>query len=269
MKTKNKLLNRIFLGVFLLTSSVMFAQTNTSPFQTVCAGSLAEPYLINPPTSGSTYQWSMNPVGGTMIPGSTTDNITVDWGIVPGVYIISVIETDANGCDGLPLTVDVTVVSLPTVVANTSLSSPLCEGDQLTLSGSGAGGAIYTWDNSVIDNTPFTPPVGTVTYTVTADLNGCTATDNITITVNPVPTVVANANPSSPLCEGDQLTLSGSGTSGSTYTWDNSVIDNTPFTPPVGTVTYTVTADLNGCTATYNITITVNPAPITGPIYHN
>ena len=71
MKTKNKLLNRIFLGVFLLTSSVMFAQTNTSPFQTVCAGSV-EPYLINPPTTGSLYQWNLTG-GGTIINGSTTD----------------------------------------------------------------------------------------------------------------------------------------------------------------------------------------------------
>ena len=60
MKTKNKLLKRIFLGLFLLSSSVMFAQTNTSPTQTVCAGSLAEPYLINPPTFGSTYQWTLS-----------------------------------------------------------------------------------------------------------------------------------------------------------------------------------------------------------------
>ena len=29
--------------------------------------------------------------------------------MTPGVYILSVIETDANGCVGLPITVDVTV----------------------------------------------------------------------------------------------------------------------------------------------------------------
>ena len=185
MKTKNKLLKRIFLGVFLLTSSVMFAQTNTGR-QTVCAGSLAEPYLISPPTFGSTYQWTLSG-GGTLNNGATTDNISVDWGVTPGTYTITVTETDANGCDGLDVTVDVTVVSLPTVVANTSPSSPLCEGDQLTLNGSGTAGSTYSWDNSVIDNVAFTPSVGTVTYTVTSDLNGCTATDNITIIVNPAP----------------------------------------------------------------------------------
>ena len=87
MKTKNKLLNRIFLGIFLLTSSVMFAQTNTGP-QTVCAGSLAEPYLINPPTPGSTYQWTVPPAGGIIAIGQGTDYITVDWSTALGVYTI-------------------------------------------------------------------------------------------------------------------------------------------------------------------------------------
>ena len=100
----------------MLTSSVMFAQTNTSPFQTVCAGSLAEPYLINPPTAGSTYQWSITG-GGIINLGSTTDNITVDWGMIPGVYTITVIETDVSGCQGNPVTVEVTLISNPVVVA--------------------------------------------------------------------------------------------------------------------------------------------------------
>ena len=143
MKTKNKLLNRICLGIFLLTSCVMFAQTNTSPFQTVCAGSV-EPYLINPPTPGSTYQWNLTG-GGTIINGSTTDNITVNWGVNPGVYIVSVIETDANGCIGLPMTVDVTVDPLPTAtIAN---SQTACLGS--TIPDLTAIGSNVTWYSDV------------------------------------------------------------------------------------------------------------------------
>ena len=124
MKTKNKLLKRIFLGLFLLSSSVMFAQTNTSPTQTVCAGSLAEPYLINPPTFGSTYQWTLSG-GGTLNLGSITDNITVDWGFTPGTYTITVTETDASGCIGLPVIVEVTVDPLPTATIATSQTACL------------------------------------------------------------------------------------------------------------------------------------------------
>ena len=128
MKTKNKLLKRIFLGLFLLSSSVMFAQTNTSPTQTVCAGSVVEPYLINPPTFGSTYQWILSG-GGVLNNGSSTDNITVDWGVTPGTYTITVTETDASGCIGLPITVDVTVDPLPT--ATTATSQTACLGSAI------------------------------------------------------------------------------------------------------------------------------------------
>ena len=176
MKTKNKLLNRIFLGVFLLTSSVMFAQTNTSPFQTVCAGSI-EPYLINPPTAGSTYQWNITG-GGTIINGSTTDNITVNWGTTPGIYIITVIETDANGCDGLPVTVDVTVNPLPT--ATTATSQTACFG--FTIPDLTAVGSNVTWyldaslSTQVGTGNSFATgqtAVGFYTYYVTESLNGC------------------------------------------------------------------------------------------------
>ena len=62
MKTKLKLrkLKILLAAIFLINSHLLLAQTNTSPTQTVCAGSLAEPYLINPPTTGSTYQWSIS-----------------------------------------------------------------------------------------------------------------------------------------------------------------------------------------------------------------
>ena len=87
-------------------------KSNTSPPKRY-VGSMAEPHLINPPTSGSTYQWTLSG-GGILNLGSSSDNITVDWGMTPGTYTISVVETDINGCVGLPVTVDVTVNPLPT-----------------------------------------------------------------------------------------------------------------------------------------------------------
>ena len=119
MKTKIKFLKMLYLIVLLLINNQIFAQTNTSPTQTVCAGSIAEPYLINPPTPGSTYQWSLSG-GGVLNSGATTDNITIDWGVTPGVYTVRVIETDANGGQGLPVPVDVTVIALPTATIATS-----------------------------------------------------------------------------------------------------------------------------------------------------
>ena len=140
MKTTTRMLRAILIFVFLLEGSqTLLAQTSTSPTQTVCVGSL-EPYLINPPTTGSTYQWNLSG-GGTLNPGVTTDNITVDWGFTPGVYTITVVETDANNCDGAPVIVTVTVDPLPT--ATTATSQTACVGGiipDLT-----AVGANVTW----------------------------------------------------------------------------------------------------------------------------
>ena len=73
MKTTTRMLKKLLLlSTVILTSNQMIAQTNTSPLQTVCAGSLAEPYLINPPTTGSSYQWTLNG-GGILNLGATTN----------------------------------------------------------------------------------------------------------------------------------------------------------------------------------------------------
>ena len=200
MKTKNKLLNRIFLGIFLLSSSVMFSQTNTGP-QTVCAGSLAEPYLINSPTPGSTYQWTVPPSGGIITSGQGTDYITVDWGTALGVYTISVVETDINGCPGNPATVDVTVNSLDDA---TFTLTDYCEGSPNSATVTGTSGGVFTFA---------TPPTGGETInSVTGEITG--------------------------------------GIGGTTY--------DVTYTTPAGP-----------CSQFSVETVTVNPLPTTGPIYHN
>ena len=160
-----------------------------------------------------------------------------------------------TGCDSIS-NVTLVVNALPTVVAGANQA--ICEGEIVTLSGSGASS--YTWDNGVIENTPFTPTLGTVTYTLTGtDANGCVNTDVVDLTVNALPIVDAGIDQA--VCEGDPVTLSGAGAS--SYTWDNGVVENTPFTPTLGTVTYTLTGtDANGCVNTDVVDLTVNALPI-------
>ena len=118
----------------------------------------------------------------------------------------------------------------------------------------GSGASTYAWDNGVTNNTSFTASA-TTTYTVTGtDGNGCQNTDQVTVTVNALPTVSAGADQT--VCFGDDVTLAGSGAS--TYSWDNGITDNTAFTAST-TTTYTVTGtDGNGCQNTDQVTVTVN-----------
>ena len=113
--------------------------------------------------------------------------------------------------------------------------------------------------------------IGLYTYYVTETLGSCEGPAiPVTLEIYTLPTVTASSNPVSPLCDGDLLTLTGGGTATS-YTWDNSVVDNVAFTPAEGTVTYTVTGTDPSTTCSDNavITVIVNPLPTTGPIYHN
>jgi len=74
---------------------------------------------------------------------------------------------------------------LPIVSAGNDFT--ICEADQAILTGSGA--VSYVWDNGVVDATIFNPTT-TITYTVTGtDVNGCVSTDDMTLTVEPLPVV--------------------------------------------------------------------------------
>ena len=212
---------------------------NAGPDVTTCAGG-----SVTLTGSGATnYSWNNGVVNGVaFIPASTTT--------------YTVIGTDANGCINTDQVV-VTVAGLPSV--NAGLNQTVCSGTSVTLSGSGA--ATYTWNNGVTNGTSFTPAVGTVIYTVTGtDAGGCINTDQVSVTVNALP--IINAGPDQAICIGASATLSGSGAS--TYTWNNGVVNNTPFTPAL-TNTYTVTGtNANGCTNTDQVMVTVNPLPNVG-----
>ena len=279
MKTKNKLLNRIFLGVFLLTSSVMFAQTNTGP-QTVCAGSLAEPYLINSPTPGSTYQWTVPPAGGIIASGQGTDYITVDWGTALGVYTISVVETDINGCPGNPSTVDVTVNSLDDA---TFTLTDYCEGSPNSAMVTGTSGGVFTFTtaptggetiNSVTGE--ITGGIGGTTYDVTYTTTGiCPQYSTETVTVNPLDDATFTLTD---YCEGSANSATVTGTLGGVFSFTipsptgGETID--PLTGEIiggigGTIySVTYTTPTGPCSQSSVQTVTVNPLPITGPINH-
>ncbi|PCJ23048.1 MAG: hypothetical protein COA97_12460, partial [Flavobacteriales bacterium] len=148
-----------------------------------------------------------------------------------GSFGVELIVTDGVNIDTLLIPNFITVSSLPTVTANTS-ANPICVGDPVTLTGGGA--TSYTWDNSVTNGIAFNPSTTTF-YTVTGtDANNCQNTDTITVFVNPLPTVTANAS-ANPICVGDPVTLTGGG-GATSYSWDNGVIDGIAFNP--GTTTF-------------------------------
>ncbi|MBS1636388.1 MAG: T9SS type A sorting domain-containing protein [Bacteroidetes bacterium] len=188
-------------------------------------------------SGASTYTWTGGVTDGVAFVPSSTNTYTVS-------------GTSAAGCINTA-TVGVTVVSNPTVTANTTATA-VCMGMPVTLSGGGA--STYTWTGGVTDNTAFTPS-STATYTVTGAAGTCSGSAAVTVVVNSNPTVSASAT-ATMICSGANVTLNGSGAS--TYTWTGGATDNTPFAP-AATDTYTVTgADANGCTGTATVSVVVS-----------
>jgi gliding motility-associated-like protein len=197
---------------------------------------------------------------------TSTNGGTITWddGVEDGVAfipespgIITYTATSSDDADCI-FTVDVTVNDLPTVTA-TADATTVCEGDDLTLSGTGA--ATYVWDDGVVDGVAF-EPVSTATYTVVGtDANGCENTDDITVNVAPLPVIDAGLDVT--ICEEESITLNGAGAgAGGTYTWDGGITDGVSFIPATSG-TYTVTGtDENGCENTDEVLVTVNPLPV-------
>ncbi|MFT5822168.1 MAG: gliding motility-associated-like protein [Crocinitomix sp.] len=195
---------------------------------------------------GGAYDWD----------GGVTDGIA----FAPGATAIyTVIGTDANGCIN---TDDITVTVNPLPAIDAGVDFAVCDGDLATLTATGAGiGGVYVWDGGITDGVAFTP-LATATYTVTGtDANGCVNTDDIEVTVNPLPAVDAGADVA--ICIGDMVTLEGAGAGiGAGYLWTGGGIDGVAFSP-IATGIYTVTGtDAYGCVNTDDVEVTVNPLPL-------
>lgn len=203
--------------------------------QTVCAGISVSLSV----TGATTFIWDNGITNGTPFTPPATATYTVT-------------GTDVNSCSNTDQVV-VTINPLPTI--NAGADQTVCAGTSVLVSGSGATTII--WDNGITNGTPFIP-LTTTTYTVTGtDGNSCSNTDQVIININSLPVVSAGIDQS--VCPATSVTLSGSGATN--YTWDNGITNGTPFTP-LATTTYSVTGtDVNSCSQTDNLIITVNSIP--------
>ncbi len=215
--------------------NVIYPTVDAGPDQTVC---ITTPVTLSG-SGAQTYAWDNGVTDGVpFVPGATAT--------------YTVIGTAANGCQD---TDQVVVTVNTTIIVNAGPDQTICIGSPVTLSGSGA--QIYSWNNGVVNGVAFNP-VSTQTYTVTGtDAFGCFGTDQVVVTVNPLPAVDAGSSQS--VCQGTSVTLNGSGAV--SYSWNNGVTNGVPFVAN-STQTYTVTGtDANGCTNTDQVTVTVNPSP--------
>ncbi|WP_157448695.1 HYR domain-containing protein, partial [Bizionia sp. APA-3] len=249
------------------------ASISSSPGSPICSGT-AVTFTATSSNLGASpnYEWF---VGGSSVGNNNASYTTTSLTNGDDVYV----EITSGPCNTVTTSNSITMTVNPLLPVSFTLNTsanPACTGENLTffVTGLTNGGATpaYQWyvngspvgsnTNAFTSTTISTGDV--VSVEVSSSLTCATpipATESITMTVNPLPTVTAQANGSSTnitICEGDNLTLTGSGAS--TYTWDNGVVNGVPLTPSVGVHTYTVIGtDVNGCENNDIITVTVNP----------
>ena len=179
--------------------------------------------------------------------------------------------SDANGCAVNSDAITINVNESPTIAE--SADETICSGTSTVISASASGGTepyTFTWDNGLGEGASHTvSPLTTTTYNVTIeDANGCVDFEDVVITVNESPTVIASADATT-ICSGTSAELTATGSGGTppyTYTWDNGSGHRqlSQTVSPIVTTTYSVTvSDANGCAVNSDaITINVNESPV-------
>lgn len=163
------------------------------------------------------------------------------------------------GVNNLPIqsyVADFRGMSIGGISVNAGIDQAICEGDEITLTATGADN--YLWSNGETTSSITVSPTVTTTYTVLgSDTNGNQASDTVTVTVNSLPN--ASAGNDHEICEDDSVTLTASG--GGTYSWSTGAQSQSIIVSPTETTTYTVTVTLNGCSSSDDVTVTVRPRP--------
>ena len=144
----------------------------------------------------------------------------------------------------------------------------LCIGDSIQISASGALSYIWSPNNNISNNTlndPFVFPSVLTQYIVTGtDLNNCSNSDTVEISIKKSPIVTTSNNSS--ICLGDTITIFATG--GVSYTWlntdsiSNINIFNPEIWPSTSSVYDVVVTGNNSCSDTAEFNISVNSLPV-------
>lgn len=246
---------------------------NAGMDQNVCQGNTLS--LGGSPTAtggvgGFSYSWSpATGLNSTTIPNPVaTINTSTD-------YIVVV--TDANNCQSRDT---IEAMLSPQVFAEAGGDTLFCDSGTVTLGGAptGSGGdgfLTYAWSpgsglsNASSPNPSVSVTGGSQTFTVTVtDINNCTATDQVTVGINP--TINLDAGADRILCGPGLTALGGSptasgGSGGFQYQWSGPSLSSTTVSNPNANLSSNASfsllvTDQNGCTESDSVNVTVNPA---------
>lgn len=227
--------------------------------------------------NASTYEFF---VDGISVQAPSTDFTLDNPAIAPGAHTVTVVGTAGNGCTDVSPVINLTVNAIPTITATSSdANNIICAGETVTFTG--AGGDMYQF---FLDGTPQGSMSATNTFvtsnlldgqtlTINGSLLGCQSASNaITTTVNPVPTVALNSTDVDNIyCDGEIVDYTATGANNYEF-FVNTVSQGAPSpvntinssTFGIGSITLEVVGEINNCFDTTTANITINPLPTAG-----
>lgn len=215
--------------------------------------------------------------GGTFVnPNNPLTTFTPPLDFTGQITLVLTTNTPVGDCEADSDTVVITVVPLPTIIA--SADETICEGQSVTISAS--GGVSYSWNQNIGNGSShLVSPSNTTIYIVTGtDSLGCSNTDEVQISVLPLPDVLPIGDFIYCPNETSLEVVFQSTFPNTTFEWIRTPGNiGLAFTSGQGNIaqfttsnitndlissTFTVTPELNNCTGnSQSFQITVNPTP--------
>ena len=246
------------------------------PAFSVSNACLGSPITVTNMSSGNptSFSWTFAPDAD--IPAATTEGPHNILFTTAGTKTIALTISNAH-CGPETHTSSIEIEPLLPVTA-TATDNTICEGESVTISASGADS--YQWINlttgQIIGSSAtinVTPNTSTRFVLTGSDASGCSNSDTIDITVNPIPTASVSADKDT-ICTGDDITISVAfnapfvPAAANAYSFDNGATfgnSNTWTIPAVNsdTIVSIVVRDENGCTSNViNWEINIRPVLI-------
>jgi len=178
--------------------------------------------------------------------GETSQDILIN---SSGTYFVRV--TDINGCEGSD-TILISLHQTPTV--DLGSNKTICDGGSILLD-AGLGWSDILWSDGYLGQINSVKTSGNYSVRV-IDSNGCEGTDEMTLTVNPIPTM--SLGPDVEVCTGDGFTFSTTPNNFDSYLWHDGS-DSQQFETNNPQVISVLVTDQNGCLAADTIRFTNLP----------